>query len=138
MYEKYHTQGLEILAFPCDQFLNQEPGHNDEILDCLKYVRPGGGFVPHFTDTLFQKIKVNGDSPPRAPIYAWLTTACGPASPVIGDPASYILWNPLRPGDITWNFDKFLIGKNGLPIKRYTSDTLPSELTSDIEIALRA
>lgn len=67
--QKNYRCGLNILAFPCNQFLNQEPGANEkEIMNGLKWVRPGNGFVPNFP--LFQKIRVNGAW--EDPIYTYL------------------------------------------------------------------
>lgn len=61
--------GFSVLAFPCNQFMYQEPGANSkEILNGLKCVRPGNGFQPNFP--LFQKIKVNGKN--EDPIYTFL------------------------------------------------------------------
>ena len=59
---------LQVLGFPCAQFDNQEPGNDDEIMNTLKYVRPGNGFVPEFT--LFSKLEVNGAS--TDPLYSWM------------------------------------------------------------------
>jgi len=56
---KFASQAFDIVGVPSAQFLNQEPGANTEILNGLKYVRPGGGFVPAFG--LLQKSMVNGD-----------------------------------------------------------------------------
>ena len=51
---------FDILGFPCNQFGMQEPGHNHEILNAIRYVRPGGGYIPNFN--LSQKVDVNGDT----------------------------------------------------------------------------
>jgi glutathione peroxidase-family protein len=116
------------LCSPSDQFLNQEPGDNDEILNCLKYVRPGGGFVPTFQ--MMSKIEVNGAK--RSPIYEYLTDSCPATNSMIGDVAYFIMWNPLRTSDITWNFEKVLVGRDGKPIKRYNSATPPKTIENDI------
>ena len=113
-YEKYKDQGFVILGFPCNQFHSQEPGTNEEIKQfCTsKY---------GVTFPMFDKLEVNGDN--RAPLYVWLA---GPASPF--------------PGDIKWNFNKFLIGKDGTILKRFDSKVTPdsTELTGEVEKALAA
>ena len=60
--------GFSVLEFPCNQFGYQEPGTNQEILNGLKYVRPGNGFQPNFP--FFEKVEVNGDKEDR--IYTFL------------------------------------------------------------------
>ena len=114
VYEKYKDKGLVILGFPCNQFGGQEPGTDEQIkLFCsTKY---------NVTFPLFDKIEVNG--PNRHPLY---TTLAGKDSPF--------------PGDIKWNFTKFLIGRDGRILKRFDSKTTPDspEVTAAIETALAA
>jgi glutathione peroxidase len=113
-YQKYKDQGFAVLGFPCNQFHGQEPGTAAEIKEfCTsKY---------NVTFPLFEKIEVNGDN--RHPLYAALA---GKDSPF--------------PGDITWNFNKFLIGKDGKILKRFDSRAKPEspEVTQAIEAALAA
>ena len=59
---------LKVLGFPSAQFAHQEPGRDDEIMNGLKYVRPGNGFVPNFT--LFSKLDVNGAK--EDPLFSWM------------------------------------------------------------------
>ncbi len=59
---------FDVAAFPCNQFELQEPGHNDEILNGIKYVRPGGGYQPSFT--IYAKLEVNGYN--EHPLYTYL------------------------------------------------------------------
>jgi len=118
---------LVILGFPCAQFFNQEPGHNDEILNCLKYVRPGGGYVPNFL--LMEKSLVNGAN--TSNLYVYLKSQCPQPSQIIGDP-QYFDWDPVQMNDITWNFEKFLITKSGKPYRRYTPETFPPAIVDDI------
>ncbi|GAB6261287.1 glutathione peroxidase [Photobacterium sp. CCB-ST2H9] len=112
LYEKYREQGLVILGFPCNQFGQQEPGSGDEISEFCE-LNYGVGFP------MFEKIEVNG--PQRHPMYAYLTETL--------------------PGlfgkKIKWNFTKFLIGRDGKPIKRYAPITKPDALESDIQAALK-
>ena len=114
LYKKYSDQGFAVLGFPCNQFGGQEPGTDAEIVQfCTsKY---------DVTFPLFDKIEVNGAN--RHPLYVMLA---GPDSPF--------------PGDITWNFNKFLIGKDGKILKRFDSKATPEspEVTQAIEAALAA
>jgi glutathione peroxidase len=113
-YKKYSDQGFAILGFPCNQFGGQEPGSNEEIKAFCTST-----FSVNFP--LFDKLEVNGAG--RSPLYEQLA---GSASPF--------------PGDIKWNFTKFLIGKDGTIIKRFESKVTPDspEVTAAIEAALAA
>src|SRR5438874_11918092 len=93
--QKYKDQGFTVLGFPCNQFGAQEPGTNEEIKQFCssKY---------NVTFPLFDKIDVNGDR--RHPLYVALA----------GEQSPY-------PGNIKWNFSKFLIGRDGKIIKRFDS-----------------
>ncbi|HEX9251830.1 MAG TPA: glutathione peroxidase [Ignavibacteriaceae bacterium] len=109
IYKKYKDKGFEILAFPCNQFGEQEPGTNEEIKNfCLSKF--------DVTFKLFDKIDVNGKD--KSPLYSILTD-----NEVTGK------------SDIKWNFEKFLIDKDGNVVARYPSKVEPSskELTSAIE-----
>ncbi len=114
IYKKYSDRGFTVLGFPCNQFGSQEPGTDAEIVQfCTsKY---------NVTFPLFDKIEVNGAN--RHPLYVMLA---GPDSPF--------------PGNITWNFNKFLIGKDGKILKRFDSKVTPesAELTQAVESALAA
>uniref|UniRef100_A0A663MJZ3 Glutathione peroxidase n=1 Tax=Athene cunicularia TaxID=194338 RepID=A0A663MJZ3_ATHCN len=106
--------GLVVLGFPSNQFGKQEPGQNSEILPALKYVRPGGGFVPNFQ--LFQKGDVNGAKDDA--LASLLQNACPPVAEEFGNPKN-LFWEPLRNHDIKWNFEKFLVGPDGVPVMRW-------------------
>uniref|UniRef100_A0A8C8A9H3 Glutathione peroxidase n=1 Tax=Otus sunia TaxID=257818 RepID=A0A8C8A9H3_9STRI len=106
--------GLVVLGFPSNQFGKQEPGQNSEILPALKYVRPGGGFVPNFQ--LFQKGDVNGAKDDA--LSPLLQNACPPVAEEFGNPKN-LFWEPLRNHDIKWNFEKFLVGPDGVPVMRW-------------------
>ena len=114
VYKKYQDQGLVVLGFPCNQFHQQEPGTDAEIKQfCTsKY---------DVTFPMFDKIDVNGAN--RNPLYVLLA---GEGSPF--------------PGDIGWNFTKFVIGKNGQILNRFDSKTKPDspEVIAAIETALAA
>ncbi|CAN5255952.1 glutathione peroxidase [soil metagenome] len=113
LYDRYQDDGLVVLGFPCDQFRHQEPGDEEEIAEFCQ-VNYGVSFP------LFAKIDVNGDD--AHPLYEWLRAEQGG---VLGD-------------KIKWNFTKFLVGRDGKPIKRYGSTTKPEKLTADVEAALRS
>jgi len=114
LYKKYALQGLTVCGFPCNQFGKQEPGTDAEIKEfCTgKY---------NVTFPMFDKLDVNGDN--RHPLYTWLA---GKDSPF--------------PGDIKWNFTKFLIGRDGKIVARFDSKVKPDseEVTKAIDAALAA
>jgi glutathione peroxidase len=114
LYQKSKSQGLVVLGFPCNQFKQQEPGTDLEIKQfCTsKY---------DVTFPMFDKLEVNGAN--RHPLYVMLA---GKDSPF--------------PGDIGWNFTKFLIGRDGKILNRFASPVKPdsAELTQAIESALAA
>ena len=113
LFEKYKDKGLVVLGFPCNQFGSQEPGTDEEI---QQFCTSKFGV----TFPMFDKIEVNGAN--RHPLYSGLATAPG------------------FPGKITWNFNKFLIGRDGSIIKWYDSKVTPdsAELTQAIDAALAA
>ena len=109
IYKKYNAKGFEILAFPCNQFGRQEPGTNEEIKNFCS-----SKFGVTFK--LFDKIEVNGKN--RSPLYARLTENTN-----------------TEQGDIKWNFEKFLISKDGEIVARFRSAVTPEsgEITGSIE-----
>jgi glutathione peroxidase len=114
LYDEYRRQGVEVLGFPCNQFGSQEPGTGEEIKSFCE-IQYGVGFP------LFAKLEVNGQG--RAPLYAWLTAAeAGPADA----------------GDISWNFEKFLIGRDGQIRARFAPPVEPcsDEVRQALEAAL--
>lgn len=112
LHQTYGSKGLAILGIPCNQFGGQEPGSEEEI---QQFCRMNYGV----TFDLFAKSDVNGSG--AAPLYQWLT---GPESP--------------QPGPVGWNFEKFLIGKDGKILKRFSSRIKPEseDLKKQIESAL--
>ncbi|RKD89904.1 glutathione peroxidase [Mangrovibacterium diazotrophicum] len=107
LYEKYKDQGLVVLGFPCNQFGNQEPGGAKEIQEgCL--VNYGVSF------RMFEKIDVNGEK--EHPLYTFLK-----------EKQPGILGSKIK-----WNFTKFLIDKNGNPVKRFAPITKPEKMEKDI------
>ncbi|KAI8488469.1 PREDICTED: glutathione peroxidase 2-like [Branchiostoma belcheri] len=128
----YGIHGLVILAFCCNQFGHSEPFENDEIVKCLRYVRPGPPFQPSFQ--LFVKCDVNGSRTHR--VFEFLKDRLPYPSDdttMLVAESSDITWNPVKRNDITYNFEKFLIGRDGQPYRRYSYKTPPSRLHQDIK-----
>ena len=109
LHEKYKDQGLVVIGFPCNQFGGQEPGDAQEISEnCL--VNYGVTF------TMAHKVDVNGKN--TDPIFTYLKDA---------------LPGLLGSKDIKWNFGKFLVGRDGLPYKRFAPTSQPKDLAGDIQ-----
>jgi glutathione peroxidase len=112
LHKAYGESGFAVLGFPCNQFGKQEPdGH--EVISTFCETKFGVTFP------MFEKVEVNGGN--SHPLYAALK---GEARGVLGTQA------------VKWNFTKFLVDRNGHPIKRYGSSTTPASLSADIEAAL--
>ena len=111
LYADYADHGLVVLGFPCDQFGHQEPGSEGEIEEfCqLNY---------GVTFPMFAKVEVNGAN--AHPLYKWLRK----------------VKSGLMGSRIKWNFTKFLVDREGNPIKRYGSTTKPEKIAADIEKVL--
>jgi len=124
--DKQHCH-LQIFGFPSNQFGSQEPAENFELMNCLKYVRPGYGFVPNFP--LAGKLEVNGKD--EHDVFTFLKSRCAAPMGLIANRTD-ISWTPIRNNDISWNFQKWLVGSDGHPFRRYTSRTPPLELENDI------
>jgi len=128
---QFGSRGFELVAFPCAQFANQEPGANSEIMNEMKYVRPGNGYVPNFP--FMAKLDVNGQN--EAPLYTFLKSRCPPSQWFLGDPQD-LMWDPYTFTDVPWNYEKFLIDKKGQPFKRYNPVSMPYSLAADIDALL--
>lgn len=108
LYDTFHEKGLEILAFPCDQFGHQEPGTDDEI---QQFCQLNYGV----TFPVLAKIEVNGIG--AHPLFQYLAEQ-----------------KPSPKGcDIQWNFTKFLVSRDGTVIDRYEPDVTPEKVTAVIE-----
>ncbi|KAM7135459.1 epididymal secretory glutathione peroxidase-like [Molossus nigricans] len=127
LQEELKPFGLVILGFPCNQFGKQEPGENSEILLGLKHVRPGGGYVPNFQ--LFEKGDVNGEKEQK--VFTFLKNSCPHPSELLGS-FRQISWDPIKVQDIRWNFEKFLVGPDGVPVMRWSHRAPVSTVKSDI------
>lgn len=112
LHKEYGPRGLAVLGIPCNQFGGQEPGSEAEIQEFCRM-----NFGVSFD--LFAKSDVNG--PAAAPLYQWFTGSDSPA-----------------PGPIGWNFEKFLVGKDGKIVKRFSSRIKPEseDLKRNIEALL--
>ncbi|CAM4580202.1 unnamed protein product [Eretmochelys imbricata] len=113
-----------------------ENATNEEILLSLKHVRPGNGYEPNFT--MFEKCDVNGAN--AHPLFTFLKEALpfphdDPMS-LMTNP-QYIIWSPVCRNDISWNFEKFLIGRDGVPFKRYSRHFETIKIQDDIEKLLQ-
>ncbi|POU77071.1 glutathione peroxidase [Leclercia sp. LSNIH6] len=111
LYKKYADQGLVVLGFPCNQFGKQEPGGADDIAQTC-HVNYGVSFP------MFGKVEVNGAT--AHPLFRYLKEAL---PGVLG-------------GRIKWNFTKFLIGRDGKPLKRFAPMTTPEKMEAAIVAAL--
>ena len=105
LHQRYKDQGLVVLGFPCDQFAGQEPETNDTVEETCKL-----NFGVTFQ--LTEKVKVNG--PETHPVFRFLKSKIGG-------------WFG---SGIKWNFTKFVVDKNGKPVKRYSPTTTPEKLES--------
>jgi glutathione peroxidase len=108
LHHDFADQGLVVLGFPCNQFGKQEPGTDAEIAEFVS-----SKFDIDFP--MFSKIEVNGD----------------------GETELYTLLKSAQPGegdtpDITWNFEKFLVGRDGTVVKRYAPPTSPEEIAAEL------
>jgi glutathione peroxidase len=114
LHEKYAQRGFAVLGFPCNQFGAQEPGSEREIQEFCT-TNYGVKFP------MFSKIEVNGAG--RAPLYEWLTS----------QPTA-----PDGPGDIKWNFAKFVVDRQGRLVARFNPTVAPDapELVAAVEKAL--
>ncbi len=133
LYQKYKDQGLEILGFPCNQFLEQEPGTNEEIAEfcSLNY---------NVTFPLFDKIDVNGEA--ESPLYTYLKEQ----APFQGYPEGAEEFATMLDeihqktgtgfdqGDaIRWNFGKFLVSRDGKTILRFEPMVTPDMMEEAIQ-----
>jgi len=112
LYRKYRDRGFIVLGFPCDQFGHQEPGDEAQIKSFCS-------LTYDVSFPLFAKVSVNGAN--AHPLYRFLKEA---RPGVLGTEA------------IKWNFTKFLIGKDGEPLKRYAPADKPESLEADVAMAL--
>jgi len=108
IYDRYQSEGFEVLAFPCNQFLYQEPGSAESILGFA------GKCNAHFM--MMSKVSVNG--PETHPVYRFLKTSTDREQ-------------------IDWNFAKYLVSRSGTTIRHYKSAVNPDDMVADIEQMLK-
>lgn len=116
LHDEYAARGFEVLGFPCNQFMGQEPGTADEIREFCDSSY-------HVTFPLFEKIDVNGDQ--QHPIYAELEQTADADG---------------EAGDVKWNFEKFLVAPDGSVVGRFRPQVTPEDpaLVAAIEAQLPA
>lgn len=112
LHEKYHDKGLVVMGFPCNQFLSQDPGSNDDIGQFCQ-LNYGVDFPMH------AKVEVNG--PDTHPLFRVLKKE---AKGLMGSEK------------IKWNFTKFLVSPEGRVVRRYAPTATPASIASDIEASL--
>lgn len=130
---EFGDQGFDVLAVPSNNFGLQEPGGNENILDGIRHVRPGGGFVPNYR--VAGKVDVNGAN--ESPVYTHIKERCPNPQNMITDTVQ-IYWSPVKQTDITWNYEKILIDHEGKVFKRYVPAMNPKNIIirNDIEYLL--
>ena len=135
LYAAYHDKGLEILDFPCNQFGHQAPGSDDEIhrFCTLKY---------NTTFDQLAKIEVNGAN--AEPLFKFLKAARAKDDAPEAEIAKlrellakHNLTGAQEPGDIEWNFTKFLIDRDGNVVKRFHPTTTPETIDAEIATLLK-
>lgn len=121
-YRRYHTKGFEVLAFPANEFGGQEPGTEAEIKEFCSTSYA-------VTFPLFAKIVVKGAG--QHPLYRELTQQLPEARALPGSDfrAKLIGYgvDPGAPGEILWNFEKFLLGRDGKVVERFAPDVAPDD-----------
>lgn len=131
LYRRYKERGFVILDFPCNQFMNQAKGNDEEIQTfcTMKY---------DTTFPRFKKIEVNG--PGEAPLYTYLKGQCPQREGRGKRLMSWIIGLSSRmngksrsAADVRWNFEKFLVDRNGNVVRRFDPTVTPEALQSAIE-----
>lgn len=127
LYEKYNGDGFEILDFPSNQFLEQAPGTNEEIVGFCRL-----NFGVSFKQ--FSKIEVNGEN--EEPLYKYLKTA----AEEFRNKGTVELYEKVKQytpdiaqNDIRWNFTKFLVDKDGTVVARFAPNITPEEIDKHVE-----
>lgn len=134
LYKKYHSSGFEILDFPCDQFGHQAPGDDSEIQNfcTVKYKT---------TFPRFRKTEVNGEN--TSPVWQFLKENSpeeyikGATHKISMKAVEKMSGTYKKKNDIKWNFTKFLLDKNGMPVYRYSPIESPEIIEKDIAELLK-
>ena len=112
LHAAFHERGFTVLGFPCNQFLFQESGSSDQIAEFCSTTYG-------VTFPMFEKVSVRGRK--QHPLFAELSKAADDNG---------------KAGQVKWNFEKFLVNREGEVLKRYRSKTTPEQIRADIEAAL--
>ncbi len=114
LYNTFKDKGLVVIGIPSNDFGEQEPGTDEEIMQFCSTTY-------NVTFPMYSKVVVKGDD--KAPLYKWLTSGDGDAT---------------RAGEVGWNFEKFLVGKDGRLVQRFATrmDPMAAEITTAVEAAL--
>ena len=143
---------INVIGFPCNQFGHQTNENDGEFLNTLKYVRPGNGFEPKFE--ILGSVQVNGRN--SHPLFKWMRSTIKCPQDPEGDSkglgcddndilvlprdafggTTVTLWTPVTRTDIAWNFEKFLIDKNGDVVRRYSRFYPTADIEKDIALLL--
>lgn len=133
LFENYHERGLQVLGFPCNDFAAQEPGSADDIRNFCST-----SYGVRFP--MFDKININSE--PRHPLYVLLMQAQPNAmtsgNSDLRDSLAQHKLLPKQASDVLWNFEKFLVGRDGRVLNRFAPDMTPDDplLIAAIEAAL--
>ncbi len=133
LFERYRERGLQVLGFPCNDFAAQEPGSAEEIQSFCT-----ASYGVQFP--LFEKTQINSE--PRHPLYAALIAAqptnVAPANSDLREKLAEYKLLPQHDSDVLWNFEKFLVDRNGQVTQRFAPDVTPDDpmLIAAIEAAL--
>uniref|UniRef100_A0A671DTM9 Glutathione peroxidase n=1 Tax=Rhinolophus ferrumequinum TaxID=59479 RepID=A0A671DTM9_RHIFE len=100
--------GVVVLGFPYNHFEKQEQGENSEV---LFWAEVSSGFIPSFQ--FFEKGNVNGEKEQK--VSTFLKNSCPPTSDLL-TPSSQLFWESIKVHDICWNFEKFLVAPDGIPV----------------------
>lgn len=134
--DKFTSSGFTCLGFPSNQFGHQTNNNPDEMLDQLKLIRPGNGYEPNFP--MFARADINGEN--ELPLFAYLKNSLPipegeEGETLMKDPLA-IIWSPVKRSDVSWNFEKFLVNKDGIPVKRYSRRYPTADIEKDIAALL--
>ena len=130
LYKEYHSKGLEILDFPCNQFGKQVPGSDEEIHQFCQ-------FKYNTSFDQFSKIDVNGEN--ESPLYTFLKDEIkedeikGTKNKMAMKAVEKISSTCKKNGDIKWNFTKFLVNKEGIAVSRFSPTYKPEDMEEKIK-----
>lgn len=127
MYVKYQPQGLTIIGVPCNQFAFQEPGSNADV---KKYALSKNATFPFLSKSTVNDPMCDPSTTDGCTLQA---SDCCPVNNQL-----YTYLRSVLPGELDWNYCKFLVDKKGVPIKRWPAATVPYSIEPDIEAALAA